>query len=391
VPSLQISPSHGSFGAQRVGTYGDSITFTLRNASGATVTLENMTVGGTNPADFFGATNCGRTLANGSSCRAELYFAPLHAGARRANFVVTDNTAGSPHRIAINGTGTEGYFIGGAHGQVANFGDAVYHGDATKLPLHAPIVSLRTTPTGAGYWLLGRDGGIFSFGNAHFYGSTGNLTLRQPVLGMTPTLDGKGYWLVASDGGIFAFGNAHFYGSTGNLVLRQPIVGMATTPSGRGYWLVASDGGIFAFGDARFYGSTGNLTLRKPIVGMAATPSGRGYWLVASDGGIFAFGDAHFYGAPSGSSDRVVSIASTPTGRGYWTLTNTGRVGHFGDAPFYGDVASVGATDVIGIAPTAPMLPPELLGYRRAALSSTSSSNSHGLGTRPDLAYNTER
>jgi hypothetical protein len=386
-PSLTISPVSGSFGAQRVGTYGRSVTVTVSNTSGSSVTIKNMTVGGTNPTDFFGTTNCGRTLATGASCRAVLYFAPLRVGGRRANLVITDNTAASPHRIAINGTGTEGYYIGGAHGQVANFGDAVYHGDTSDVPLHAPIVSLRTTPTGAGYWLLGRDGGIFSFGNAHFYGSTGNLTLRQPVLGMTPTLDGKGYWLVASDGGIFAFGDAHFYGSTGNIALRKPIVGMATTPSGRGYWMVASDGGIFAFGDARFFGSTGNIALRKPIVGMAATPSGRGYWLVASDGGIFAFGDAHFYGAPSATSGRIVGIASTPAGRGYWTLTNTGTVGHFGDAPFYGDVRSVETNEAIGIAPTAPMLPPELLGYRRAALSSMPGE----LGARRDVARVVER
>jgi hypothetical protein len=60
------------------------------------------------------------------------------------------------------------------------------------VPLRAPIVSLRTTPSGTGYWLLGRDGGIFSFGNAYFYGSTGNLVLRQPIVGMAATPSGRG-------------------------------------------------------------------------------------------------------------------------------------------------------------------------------------------------------
>jgi hypothetical protein len=72
-------------------------------------------------------------------------------------------------------------------------------------------------------------------------------------------------------------------------------------------------------------------------------------------------------------------------------VASDGGIFGFGDAPFYGDVASVGATDVIGIAPTAPMLPPEPLGYRRAALSSAPSSTRHELGARPNVPYSTER
>ena len=66
---------------------------------------------------------------------------------------------------------------------------------------------------------------------------------------------------------------------------------------GLGYWLVASDGGVFAFGDAGFYGSTGNITLNQPIVGMTASADGKGYWFTASDGGVFAYGDAPFRGS----------------------------------------------------------------------------------------------
>ncbi len=369
--TTRVTPSTIAFGPQRVGTYGAGKTITVKNNGPAAVSLKNIAFGGAAP-DFFGVTNCfpkgrPRVLAAGASCKAVVYFAPAKLATRNATVIVTDNTATSPHKVSLAGSGSEGYFIGGAHGQVANFGDAVYHGDATRVGLQAPIVSLRTTPNGAGYWLLGRDGGIFSYGNAHFYGSTGNLALRQPVLGMTPAHDGAGYWLVASDGGIFAFGDAHFYGSTGNLALRKPIVGMAATPTGHGYWLVASDGGIFAFGDAHFYGSTGNLALQKPIVGMAATPTRHGYWLVASDGGIFAFGDARFYGAPSNANGNVVGIATTPSGHGYWTLTNTGRVSNFGDAPFYGDVGNVGTTEAIGIAPTAPPLAPARVTFSKAS------------------------
>ena len=80
--------------------------------------------------------------------------------------MVTSTAGGPPDTVALSGTGTEGYFLAGRNGEVGTFGDAVFHGDATKFRLAAPIISLATTPNGAGYWLLARDGGIFSFGNA---------------------------------------------------------------------------------------------------------------------------------------------------------------------------------------------------------------------------------
>ena len=191
-----------------------------------------------------------------------------------------------------------GYAVATSFGRLLAYGDFALQGDASGLPLDAPIVGGASSRTG-GYWLVAADGGIFDYAGAPFFGSTGGMRLNAPVVGMAATPSGNGYWLVASDGGIFSYGDARFFGSTGGMRLNAPVVGMAATPSGNGYWLVATDGGIFSYGDAAFDGSTGSLRLAMPVVGMASYGNDAGYWLVARDGGIFAFGGAPFLGSPA--------------------------------------------------------------------------------------------
>jgi len=367
---VSAAPTSVSFGKQRVGTYGLAKSITISNTGNTPEALNDIRLSGPNSADFFGGTNCfpvtkPRVLAPQTSCRVDVYAAPLAVGSRTANVVVTSSAAGGPDVVPLSVTGTEGYFLAGARGEVATFGDAVFHGDLTRLHLSAPIISVATTPNGAGYWMLGRDGGIFSFGNAQFYGSTGAMRLTKPIVGMTATPTGHGYWLVASDGGIFSFGDARFYGSAGGTHLRRPVVGMTTTATGHGYWLVADDGGVFAYGDAKFYGSGLGKTLSAPIARIVPTPTRSGYWLQGHDGHVYPFGDARLYGAvPPGRS--IVGLTPTPDGHGYWTVSNTGQVYAFGNAYPYGSLPVAGVTDVIGIAATAPALPVVLIPFAAA-------------------------
>ena len=253
----------------------------------------------------------------------------------------------------------EGYYLSGADGGLAAFGNDSYLnylGDLMQTNLNAPITGMNITPDGAGYWMAPSDGGIFTYGDAGFFGGHGGSPLNQPVVGMASTPDGQGYWLVASDGGIFTYGDAGFFGGHGGSPLNQPVVGMASTPDGQGYWLVASDGGIFTYGDAGFFGGHGGSPLNQPIVGMASTPDGQGYWLVASDGGIFTYGDAGFFGGHGGSplNQPIVGMASTPDGQGYWLVASDGGIFTYGDAPFDGSLGSDGVTNVVGIA-TSPL------------------------------------
>jgi hypothetical protein len=121
----------------------------------------------------------------------------------------------------------QGFYLVGANGKVyVLLGDGKFQGDASSLPLNAPIVSMAVDPVTGGYWLLGKDGGVFSYG-APFFGSTGSLRLNQPVITMSSSGDGGGYWFTASDGGVFSYGDAKFWGSTGSIRLNQPVVGMS--------------------------------------------------------------------------------------------------------------------------------------------------------------------
>ena len=371
-PALTLSPASLKFGNQRVATYGHSKIVTIANNTAAPVVLQRLTFAGADHFSFFGFTNCfphgrPRTLAPGVSCRAAIRFAPIKYGARHATLRAYDDAAGSPQSMKLGGSGTDGYFLAGAQGEVGRFGDAVFHGDATHLSLKAPMISLATTPNGAGYWLLGLDGGIFTFGNAKFHGSTGAMHLNKPIVAMYPTPNGKGYWLVASDGGIFTFGNARFHGSTAGRTLSAPIVGMASTPDGRGYWLVGGDGSVFAFGNAKFHGSTTGKPLSAPVVQVVTTPTGHGYWLLTGDGHLFAYGDAHNFGSAAGQA--IAGMAPTSDGRGYWEVSRTGAVHSYGDAHAHGSLHA-GIADVIGIAATAPPLPPILVPFATARASS---------------------
>ena len=341
--------------------------FAILNVTNAQVTIDvstGFTYSGPDPNDFVAIPDLSSCVLNGdvvslapdgdpsSTCGVDVFFLPGALGQRSATLTVdsTDTTVQGA-TVALNGTGTIGYYQVDAAGDVAPFGDAGYYGDLGGMPLNKPIVGIAQTGDDGGYWLVASDGGVFPFGDAAFYGSTGAIRLNKPIVGMAATPDGGGYWLVATDGGIFSYGDATFFGSTGSIRLNKPIVGMASTPDGGGYWLVASDGGIFSFGDATFYGSTGSLNLNKPIVGMASTPDGGGYWLVASDGGIFSYGDAQFRGS-AGSlhlNQPIVGMAAMPDGSGYWFSAADGGLFNYG-APFYGSGAGQGLRNVVGIA-----------------------------------------
>ena len=356
-PALVVSTTSLDFGQVTLGDY-TTLTFTVTNTSASPDTITNIVTMGGDEYDFSAAAesscqnlpNGDVSLPAGASCTVDASFAPGALGNRGTVLIVIDSLSSYPS-LDVSGVGTIGYYQVDAQGTVANFGDAVFYGDASSTPLNHPIVGMTQTGDDGGYWLVASDGGIFDYGDAGFYGSAGGIRLNQPIVGMAATFDAGGYWLVASDGGIFTYGDAPYYGSTGAIHLNKPIVGMAPTPDGNGYWLVASDGGIFTYGDARFFGSTGGIHLNQPIVGMAPTPDGEGYWLVASDGGIFSYGDAQFHGS-AGSlhlNQPIVGMAAMPDGSGYWFTAADGGLFNY-NAPFYGAAAGQGLGTVVGMA-----------------------------------------
>ena len=346
-PPLAVSTSSFDFGEATLGTFAGPLSVVVTNTSNSVDefnTDSDFVFSGPGADDYVAIPD--PTCLTGvdlvrlnpqDSCQIDLYFSPGTLGSRPATFGI-DDTLNSGASVALSGSGGIGYYQVSSNGAVANFGDALYYGDASDIPLNHPIVGIAQTGDDGGYWLVATDGGIFNYGDAGFFGSAGSVHLNKPIVGMAATADGGGYWLVATDGGIFNYGDAPFFGSAGSLRLNKPIVGMAATPDGGGYWLVASDGGIFNYGDAGFHGSAGGISLNKPIVGMAATPDGGGYWLVASDGGIFSYGDAKFYGSTGAIhlNQPINGMAAMPTGNGYWFTAADGGIFNYGDAPFQG-------------------------------------------------------
>jgi hypothetical protein len=353
---LAVNTGSLDLGDSTLGDYVGPDDVTVTNMGNVPDAITDLTFSGQGADDYYAyfPDSCATAIAVNATCVIQVFFNPGALGTRAATMTIHDNST-TGVSVSLTGTGSTGYYVAGAAGEVGSFGDAGYYGDQFSTTLNKPIVGIAPVGNDGGYWLVASDGGIFSFGDAPFYGSTGAIHLNKPIVGMAVTPDGGGYWMVASDGGIFSFGDAAFFGSTGSLHLNKPIVGMAVTPDGGGYWLVASDGGIFSFGDAQFYGSTGDITLNKPIVGMAVTPDGSGYWMVASDGGIFSFGDARFFGSTGGVAlgAPVVGISPMPDGNGYWLVTSGGHVYAFGSAPDLGRVTLQDGstpTDAIGIA-----------------------------------------
>lgn len=101
-PIAQVLPSTSTFPAQQVGTTSSAAVVTINNIGTASMTLSVTTTG-----DYAQTNNCGSFVAAGSSCTANVTFTPITTGVRSGSLVVTDNATGSPHTVALSGTGVQ--------------------------------------------------------------------------------------------------------------------------------------------------------------------------------------------------------------------------------------------------------------------------------------------
>jgi PKD repeat protein/type 1 glutamine amidotransferase len=101
-PALTVSPGTLSFDSRTVGSPSPASVVTVTNTGTAAATLVGVTATG----DFAQTGNCGSTLATGASCTVNVTFTPTATGARTGTLSVTSNAPGSPHTVALSGTGT---------------------------------------------------------------------------------------------------------------------------------------------------------------------------------------------------------------------------------------------------------------------------------------------
>lgn len=107
LPTVSLSPSSLTFGAQVVNTTSAGQTVTLTNTGTQSMTISSIAlVTGTNYSIF--STNCSGSLGGGSNCLVTIKFTPLGTGTITDTLRFTTNAASSPDNLAITGLGQSG-------------------------------------------------------------------------------------------------------------------------------------------------------------------------------------------------------------------------------------------------------------------------------------------
>lgn len=107
-PAASLSPATLTFNSQNVGTTSSAQPLTLVNSGNAPLTINSITVTGTNAGDFAQTSNCGPSVNAGASCTINVTFTPSVTGTRTASISVTDNASGSPQSVGLTGAGAAG-------------------------------------------------------------------------------------------------------------------------------------------------------------------------------------------------------------------------------------------------------------------------------------------
>jgi lysophospholipase L1-like esterase len=105
-PAVTLTPTSLSFGSQLVGTTSAAQSSTLRNSGTAPLALSSIGVTGANASDFSASHNCPASLAVNATCTISVTFAPIALGGRTASVTISDDAPGSPHGLALSGTGS---------------------------------------------------------------------------------------------------------------------------------------------------------------------------------------------------------------------------------------------------------------------------------------------
>jgi hypothetical protein len=104
-PVVGLSTSWLSFPDQRVGTTSTAKTVTVRNKGDAPLTISSISISG----DFAQTSTCPlgpSTLAAGASCTISVTMTPKTNGDIVGELRISDNAAGSPHIVDLDGWGS---------------------------------------------------------------------------------------------------------------------------------------------------------------------------------------------------------------------------------------------------------------------------------------------
>jgi hypothetical protein len=102
-PVLDFSPAIVSL-VVPVGTSASQVV-TVTNGGTKTLAITAVALGGTNASYFSMVNSCGASLTPRASCTVSVTFSTATQGTYSANLAITDNAAGSPQTLTLNGSG----------------------------------------------------------------------------------------------------------------------------------------------------------------------------------------------------------------------------------------------------------------------------------------------
>ncbi len=103
-PVLALTPSSITFAPQAVGTTSPAQKTRLSNAGIKALNITSIVASG----DFAQTNDCPvgpATVAPAGFCTLSVTFTPTASGTRTGVVTITDNAAGSPHKLLLTGTG----------------------------------------------------------------------------------------------------------------------------------------------------------------------------------------------------------------------------------------------------------------------------------------------
>jgi hypothetical protein len=105
VPAVSLSSGSLTFASQNLGMTSAAQSVTLNNTGTAALSITGIALTGTNGGDFAQTNTCGASVAAGGNCIVSVTFTPSAARNRTASVTIADNASGSPHTVALSGTG----------------------------------------------------------------------------------------------------------------------------------------------------------------------------------------------------------------------------------------------------------------------------------------------
>ena len=107
-PVGRFSAGSLNFGEVNVGKSSSGETITLTSVGGTALSIQNVSVVGTNPGDFRETDTCAAvTLNPKQTCSITVSFVPSAKGTRSALLEITDNARNSPQTIPLSGSGKQ--------------------------------------------------------------------------------------------------------------------------------------------------------------------------------------------------------------------------------------------------------------------------------------------